>query len=69
MNKDIIAGKWHIIKGHLRKQWGELTDDEVAAMNGSTEELHGILLKKYGYDKDRADEEIHRFLDKYNLLD
>ena len=69
MNKDIIAGKWHEVKGHLRENWGELTNDDVAAMKGSTEELYGLLQKKYGYDKDRANQEIKKFLDKHKFND
>ena len=32
MNKDIINGKWKEIKGKLKQQWGELTDDEISKM-------------------------------------
>lgn len=64
MNKDIIKGKWHEIKGKLKQQWGDLTDDEIAQMEGSYEELAGILQKKYGYQKDQVHKEIEKFLDK-----
>ena len=64
MNKDIIKGKWHEIKGKVKQQWGDLTDDEVTKIDGSYEELEGILQKKYGYQKDRAEKEIQTFLDK-----
>ena len=66
MNKDIIKGKWHEIKGKVKQQWGKLTDDEITKMDGSYEELEGILQKKYGYHKDQAEKEIQRFLDKNN---
>jgi uncharacterized protein YjbJ (UPF0337 family) len=66
MNKDIIKGQWHEIKGKVKQQWGKLTDDDVALMQGSYEELQGILQKKYGYQKDEADKEINSFLDKNN---
>jgi uncharacterized protein YjbJ (UPF0337 family) len=66
MNKEIIKGKWHEIKGKLKTQWGKLTDDEITQINGSSEELEGILQKKYGYQKDQAQKEIKSFLDKNN---
>jgi len=69
MNKDIIKGKWHEIKGNLKQQWGDLTDDEIAQMEGSYEELAGTLQKKYGYKKDQAQKEIQTFLDKNNWKD
>ena len=69
MNKDIIKGKWHEIKGQVKQQWGKLTDDEITQMNGTYEELAGILQKKYGYQKDQAQKEIQVFLDKNNWKD
>ncbi|OJW51467.1 MAG: general stress protein CsbD [Alphaproteobacteria bacterium 41-28] len=69
MNKDIIKGKWHEIKGRVKQQWGKLTDDEISQINGSYEELEGILQKKYGYQKDEVEKEIRTFLDKNNWKD
>lgn len=66
MNEDIIKGKWHEIKGKLKTQWGKLSDDEITKIHGSSEELEGILQKKYGYQKDQAQKEIKAFLDKNN---
>lgn len=62
MNKDIVKGHWHEIKGRLKAKWGELTDDEIDEMEGSREELDGILQKRYGYAKDRTKKEIDDFL-------
>lgn len=64
MNKDIIKGKWHEMKGKLKQQWGKLTDDDIAKIEGSAEELQGALQKRYGYEKDQAEKEIKTFLDK-----
>lgn len=62
MNRNIIQGKWREIKGKVHQQWGQLTDDEVAKMQGSYEELSGALQKKYGYDKERTEKEIEKFV-------
>lgn len=64
MNKDIIKGKWQEVKGKIRQQWGDLTDDEISKMKGSYEELQGVLQKKYGYDRDRSEKEIEAFVKK-----
>jgi uncharacterized protein YjbJ (UPF0337 family) len=66
MNQDIIKGKWHEIKGKLKQQWGDFTDDDIIQIQGSYEELAGLLQKKYGYKKDQAEKEIQAFLDKNN---
>lgn len=64
MNTDIIKGQWHVIKGKLKEQWGKLTDDEIMKMEGSSEELAGALQKAYGYEKEEAQAEIKKFIDK-----
>ncbi len=61
--KDIITGKWKEVKGKLKQQWGKLTDDDISKMEGSYDELEGILQKNYGYQKEQAKKEIDSFLD------
>lgn len=61
MNKDTIQGKWHEIKGQVKTKWGKLTDDDITQINGKREELAGRLQKRYGYAKDKAEEEIKSF--------
>jgi uncharacterized protein YjbJ (UPF0337 family) len=59
---DIVQGYWHEIKGKIKQQWGKLTDDDIQEMEGSQEELRGLLQKKYGYAKEKAEKEIDTFL-------
>ncbi|MEO8965029.1 MAG: CsbD family protein [Gammaproteobacteria bacterium] len=68
-NEDIIKGKWKEIKGKVKQQWGKFTDDEVAQMQGSYEELLGNVQKKYGYQKEQAKQEIDEFLDDNHWKD
>lgn len=69
MNTDIIKGHWHEIAGRIKQEWGKLTDDEIMQMKGSSEELAGALQKAYGYEKDHAEQEAKKFLDKHNWED
>jgi len=64
MNRDIIQGKWHEIKGKVNQQWGKISDDEITELKGSYEELQGLLQKKYGYQKDEAQKEIQTFVEQ-----
>ncbi len=64
-NKDILLGKWHELKGQARQQWAKLTDDDVARLSGKTEELAGVLRKRYGYDRAKAEAEIDTWLQKH----
>jgi uncharacterized protein YjbJ (UPF0337 family) len=61
-NKDILQGKWHELKGQVRQTFAKLTDDDIERMSGKMEELSGVLQKKYGYDKAKADTEINNWL-------
>jgi uncharacterized protein YjbJ (UPF0337 family) len=69
MNEDIVKGKWHEIKGKVKQQWGKLTDDDIAKLKGSYEELSGVIQKNYGYQKDKAQSEIDAFLKKNKWKD
>jgi uncharacterized protein YjbJ (UPF0337 family) len=62
MNKDIIKGNWKEVKGKIRQQWGKLTDDDVAKMQGSYEELEGKIQLSYGLQKEQAQKEINDFV-------
>lgn len=64
MNEDIIKGHWKELKGRVKQQWGKLTDDDISRMEGSYDELEGILQKHYGYQKEEAKKEIEKFIEK-----
>lgn len=64
MNKDIIQGHWKEVKGKLKQQWNKLTDDEIGQMQGTYDELEGVLQKRYGYAKDKAQHEIETFVER-----
>jgi len=63
MNEDIFKGKWKELKGSIKEKWGDLTDDDVTEVEGKTEKLVGILQKKYGYSRDKAQKEYNKFMD------
>jgi len=62
MNDDILAGKWKQVKGNARQWWGKLTDDDINRMSGRMEELSGKLQERYGWSRERANDEINRRL-------
>jgi uncharacterized protein YjbJ (UPF0337 family) len=63
MNKDVFKGQWTQLKGHVRKQWGKLTDDDLDQIQGDAEILQGKIQERYGRAKDEARREVDRFLD------
>jgi len=65
MNEDIFKGKWKEIKGSVKEQWGNLTDNDLTEIEGQQEKLVGLLQSKYGYSKDKAEEEYKKFISRY----
>lgn len=61
MNESILKGKWKQIKGNVKKQWGELTDDDLDIVEGDAIILSGKIQEKYGKTKEEADDEIKAF--------
>ena len=57
MDDNIFKGKWKQIKGEAQKQWGKLTNDDLDVIDGQREKLVGKLQERYGYAKDRAEQE------------
>ena len=64
MNEDVLKGKWNEIKGRVKEKWGNLTDDDLTAVEGKKEKLLGLLQQKYGYAKDKAEQEYKDFIDR-----
>lgn len=65
MNEDTLKGQWNQVKGHLRKQWGRLTDDDLDQIKGSREILLGKLQEYYGKNRDENERELETWLDGY----
>ena len=61
MNRDILAGKWKEMKGKAKEQWGKITDDELDRAEGKAEQMVGLLQQRYGYTREKAEEEYDRF--------
>ena len=55
---ETFKGNWNIIKGRLKQEYGELTDNDLTYVEGQEEELIGRLQKRTG----RARKEIERVI-------
>lgn len=61
MNKDIFSGEWSSFKGKVKEKWGKLTDDDLTRVEGKRDQLVGLLQKRYGYAKEKAELELSAF--------
>jgi uncharacterized protein YjbJ (UPF0337 family) len=64
MNWDRIEGNWKQFDGRVKEQWRKLTDDEIARVNGSRDQLEGIIQARYGYAKDQVKKDIETWLNR-----
>lgn len=65
MNSDILKGRWNQLKGNVKQQWGDLTDNDVARIEGNYDEFVGVLQERYGYSRDRAQREVDTYLERH----
>jgi uncharacterized protein YjbJ (UPF0337 family) len=61
MDKLRFKGSWNEIKGKLKQQYGNLTDDDLVFADGKEDELLGRLQKKLGKSKDEVRQMIKKF--------
>jgi uncharacterized protein YjbJ (UPF0337 family) len=64
MNKDILAGNWKQVRGQIKNEWGEFTNDELDQISGQFDMLVGKLQEKYGYNRMEAENELNKFLQR-----
>lgn len=61
MNEAIIKGKWNQLKGSVKNNWRELTDEDLDSDEGDAQMLSAIIQERYGKTKEEADKEVRQF--------
>jgi uncharacterized protein YjbJ (UPF0337 family) len=56
---DRIKGEWNQVKGKIKQQYAELTDDDLKMVEGKRDELIGKIQEKTG----KAKSEVTSFID------
>ena len=62
MNWDRVEGNWNQFNGKLQQQWGKLTNDDLAQLDGERTEPCGRLQQRYGYARDEAERKIDNWI-------
>jgi uncharacterized protein YjbJ (UPF0337 family) len=57
---DKMKGNWNQIKGKLKEEYGELTDDDLQYQEGKEDQMIGHLQEKLGKSKDEVKSIIDR---------
>ncbi len=66
-NRDVLQGKWKQIRGMVREQWAQIADHDLDKIMGKREQLVGLVQEKYGYTKQKAEQDVDFFQKKMNL--
>lgn len=64
---DILQGNWKQLKGQVKEWWGDLTDDDLAKIEGKRDRLVGSIQERYGYTRERAENEVNTKLNDYKM--
>jgi len=55
---------WKQFEGKVQRQWGKLTDDDLAQVKGDQKVLAGKIQERYGVTKEEAERQIHEWHSK-----
>jgi len=58
MASNVLEGTWNEIRGEVKDRWGEITDQDLDQIAGNRDKLVGTLQQKYGFTKQRAEQEV-----------
>ncbi|MBK7086338.1 MAG: CsbD family protein [Flavobacteriales bacterium] len=61
---DKIKGNWNELKGKLKQEYANLTDNDLLYVEGKEDELHGRLQKGLGKTKDEVNTILERLTSK-----
>ena len=65
MNWDTIEGNWKQFTGQIKEHWGELTENDIQEAEGNRDQLIGKIQAKYGYEYEKARDEVNDWLAKH----
>ena len=64
-NIDTFAGQWPHLRGQVRAWWGQLTAADLDTIAGKKDVLVGLLQERYGYARERAEQEVEQRVHEY----
>ena len=63
MFSTMLEGQWRQLRGKIKEQWGELTDDDLDRANGKYDQMVGLLQERYGDSKADAESRLSGVVD------
>jgi uncharacterized protein YjbJ (UPF0337 family) len=60
-----LKDQWEQLRPQLRSWWDRLTEADLMAIEGQKDRLISIVQQRYGYPRERAQQEVERRLQEY----
>jgi len=64
MDWNRVEGSWKQLKGKVKEQWGDLTDDDLDQIEGKRDQLEGKIQERYGHAKDQVKKDVDDWYNK-----
>ena len=62
---DPFASQWEQLRPQLRSWWDRLTEADLVQIGGQKDQLINVVQQRYGYTRERAQQEVDRRLPEY----
>jgi uncharacterized protein YjbJ (UPF0337 family) len=60
-----LFGHWDSLKGKIKEHWGQITDDELAEVEGQYDQLVGLIQQKTGEARQQIKRAIDEIAEEY----
>ena len=64
VNVQTLQGHWNELRGEIRKQWAQLTDDELEHFEGDLDGLVGLIQRRTGETRDKIENQLEELVDQ-----
>ena len=61
LTKEELSGTWNDIKGRVKQEWGNISDDELKQVEGNIDRLVGLIQKKTGEARVEIEKTLRSF--------
>ena len=61
-----LFGHWDSLKGKIKEHWGQITDDELAEVEGQYDQLVGLIQQKTGEARQQIKSIIDELAEEYS---
>jgi uncharacterized protein YjbJ (UPF0337 family) len=59
MNNDQFKGKWHQLKGEIKRKWAKVTDHDLMEAEGDIEKVVGKIQERTGERREAIEKWLH----------